>query len=73
MNAEILSVIKMKLQNLRNSCYEGLDGTWDCSTDEGKESFEPMAESCEEIATLLGIQLEDYEPIDDESDDEDNG
>ena len=49
--------IKELLIALRDSCYEGVDGSWDCSTDEGKESFIPMADSCEEIASLLGIEL----------------
>ena len=51
-----LNSIKKLLVNLRNSCLEGLDGTWDCS-DEGRESFEPMADSCEEIANILKIKL----------------
>ena len=52
-----LNSIKKLLVNLRNSCLEGLDGTWDCSDDEGRESFEPMADNCEEIAKLLNIKL----------------
>ena len=52
--------IKELLIVLRDSCYQGEDGTWDCSTDEGKESFIPMADSCEEIASLLGIELPEY-------------
>lgn len=52
-----LDSIKKLLVDLRNSCLEGLDGTWDCSTDEGRESFEPMADNCEEIAKLLNIKL----------------
>jgi hypothetical protein len=31
----LLNVLKM-------SCNEGLNGTWDCSTEEGRESFEDM-------------------------------
>ena len=53
-----LNSIKKILINLRNSCLEGLSGTWDCSSDEGRESFQPMAESCEEIAKLLNIFLD---------------
>lgn len=52
-----LDSIKKLLVDLRNSCLEGLDGTWDCATDEGRESFEPMADNCEEIAKLLNIKL----------------
>lgn len=58
--------IKHKLEVLRNSCLEGLDGTWDCSTTEGKEAFEPMAESCKKIADILGIELNPYESTEDE-------
>ena len=50
-----------KLTRLRNSCQEGLDGTWNCSTDEGRDSFEPMIDDCEEIAKMLGIELPDYD------------
>ena len=52
--------IKELLIAVRDSCYEGVDGTWDCSTDEGKESFIPMADDCEEIASLLGIELPEH-------------
>lgn len=57
-----------KLTRLRNSCQQGLDGTWDCSTDEGREGFEPMIDSCEEIAEMLGIELPEYD--NDNSDDD---
>lgn len=60
-NEDVLTLLKDRLECLRNSCMEGFDGTWDCSTDEGREGFEPMAEDCEEIAKLLGITLSDYE------------
>ena len=52
-----LNSIKKLLVNLRDSALEGLDGTWDCSDDEGRKSFEPMADSCEAIAKLLNIKL----------------
>ena len=52
-----LNSIKKLLALLRNSCLEGLDGTWDCSGDEGRESFEPMVSCCEEIAKLLNIKF----------------
>lgn len=57
---------------LRNSCYEGEDGTWDCTTDEGRESFIPMAESCETIARLLKVEMPEYESDQDEEDDQDD-
>jgi len=64
---------KMKdiLTRLRNSCLEGLAQVWDCSTDEGRESFEPMADDCEELANLLGIELEPFESDEDEIEDTD--
>jgi hypothetical protein len=60
--------IKELLIALRDSCYEGVDGSWDCSTDEGKESFIPMADSCEEIASLLEIELPEYVNEDEDED-----
>jgi hypothetical protein len=30
------------LELVRASCEEALDGSWDCTTPEGIESFEPM-------------------------------
>ena len=50
-------IISEELETLRNSCLEGLDETWDCSTKEGREGFQPMADSCEKIAAILGIDL----------------
>jgi hypothetical protein len=32
---DLLAVLKM-------SCNEGLNGTWDCTTEEGRESFDDM-------------------------------
>ncbi len=55
-----LERITQTLERLRNSCLEGLDGTWDCSTDEGREAFQYMAEECEEVARLLDLKLEEY-------------
>lgn len=54
---EKMERVKQLLLNLRDSCLEGLDGTWDCSTDEGREGFESMADDCEEIAKLLDLKL----------------
>lgn len=60
------NITKQKVKDLltwvRNSCLEGEDGSWDCSTDEGKEGFICMADNCEEIANLLKIELEPYTP-----------
>ncbi len=52
-----LAQVVDNLTNLRMSCQEGLDGTWDCSTEEGREGFEAMIDACDEIAKLLGIEL----------------
>ena len=67
MDSNTKKKVKELLTNLRNSCREGEDGTWDCSTDEGRESFIPMSDDCERIAKLLDIELEPYE--NDEDDD----
>lgn len=60
MDSSTLEKIKIILTTLRDSCREGEDGTWDCSTDEGKESFLYMSDDCEKIAKLLGIELKPY-------------
>jgi hypothetical protein len=48
-----LKAIKMKLQCVKNSCQEAIDGTWDKS-DSG---FEAMQYQLDEIAKLLGMEL----------------
>lgn len=58
-------VIKSELETLYNSCVEGFTGEWDCSTSEGKEAFQPMADGIQEIANRLGIELEDLKDFDD--------
>lgn len=60
MDSQTKEKIKDLLTWVRNSCLEGEDGSWDCSTDEGKEGFIYMAENCEDIANLLDIKLEPY-------------
>jgi len=55
-----ITTMKSKLEILRNSCMEGLDGTWDCSTIERREGFESMVEVCKELAELLDIKLAPY-------------
>ncbi len=52
------------LTRLRNSCLEGFFGTWDCTTEEGREGFEAMADSCELIAAALGIVLPEFNEAD---------
>lgn len=60
MDNTTIEKIKELLTTLRDSCREGEDGTWDCSTDEGKECFLYMSDDCEKIAKLLGIELKPY-------------
>jgi hypothetical protein len=42
---------------LRNSCSEGLSGEWDCSTEEGRKSFEPMIEMLERVAKHYNLNI----------------
>jgi len=69
--AEEKEKIKKILTRLRDSCLDGLLQIWDCSNDEGRESFEPMANDCEELAKILGIELEPFEVDEDELEDTD--
>ena len=43
---DLLNILKM-------SCDEGLDGTWDCSSEEGRESFGDMISIIEMIQNEL--------------------
>ena len=43
---DLLSILKM-------SCQEGMNGDWDCSTEEGRESFGHMIAIVELIETKL--------------------
>jgi hypothetical protein len=43
---DLLTILKM-------SCQEGLDGDWDCSTEEGRESFGDMISVIELIENDL--------------------
>lgn len=43
---DLLAVLKM-------SCNEGLNGTWDCTTEEGRESFDDMITIIEMIEKEL--------------------
>ena len=47
--------LKVMLQTLHDSCREGEYGYWDAS----KEGFAAMAESLEEIATMLNIKVKE--------------
>jgi hypothetical protein len=54
--------IRDALQALRDSCLQGIDGSWEVN-DEG---FQAMGEGIERVAKLLGIQLDDYKPKQDD-------
>ena len=41
------------IQTVIKSCEEGRDGTWDCSTDEGKEGFNDMKSLLEDAMSLI--------------------
>jgi len=43
---DLLTILKM-------SCQEGLDGDWDCTTEEGRESFGDMISVIELIENKL--------------------
>lgn len=45
MNEEQLRLLDIVI----TSCREGYDGTWDCTTDEGKEGFLDMITLLEKI------------------------
>ncbi len=47
--AEIIDLLK----TVKESCEEGQDGRWDCSTDEGKEGFDAMAEALDRAIELI--------------------
>ena len=53
--------LKKKLVTLWMSCEMGHDGTWDCSTDEGKEAFLDMEDDIESIMKTLGIKVDTEE------------
>lgn len=60
MNEKDMKTIKEYIICLRESCYEGEDGTWDCSTEEGKEGFLDMVTLLKRIASLLKIELPEH-------------
>ena len=55
MNDQFKEKLKGMLQTLHDSCREGEYGYWDGS----KEGFAAMAESLEEIATMLNIKIKE--------------
>lgn len=44
------------LKTVATSCQEGYDGSWDCSTDEGREGFLAMEELVNRALDLLQIK-----------------
>ena len=50
---EILGI----LDALKESCKEGIDGIWDCNTDEGKKSFIPMIEDLDLVIEFIKLQV----------------
>jgi hypothetical protein len=52
---ERVANVKSNLVSLHNSCREGEDGEWDCTTDEGKKGFDAMADDVICIFTDLDI------------------
>jgi len=48
---------RTRLQTLYNSCIEGHTGVWDCSTDEGREGFDAMAQGVKKIAKTLNLKI----------------
>jgi len=49
------------ITTLRDSCMEGHNGLWDCSSAEGKEGFLDMSDGLELLAKRLDITLDRYE------------
>ena len=41
------------IEIVKKSCEEGIDGTWDCSTEEGRESFNDMVDLLERACTTI--------------------
>lgn len=41
------------IATVKKSCEEGLDGTWDCSTEEGREAFNDMITLLERAETVI--------------------
>ena len=59
------------LQILRDSCCQGLDGSWDLGHEEARQhGFGMLLAAVNRIAAKLGIELYDYEPENDEKDDD---
>jgi hypothetical protein len=46
---EAMSLIRL----VKKSCEEGMDESWDCSTYEGREGFQPMIDCLDEAMEKL--------------------
>lgn len=55
MDEKTKKLVGEALQTLLNSCREGEYGYWDAS----KEGFASMAESLQDIATMLNIKIKE--------------
>jgi sialic acid synthase SpsE len=62
MKPRVLKKVREELQATRDSCLDGIDGSWEVN----EEGFLAMAQGIEEVAKLLGIQLDDYQPEEDD-------
>ncbi len=47
-----------ELRTLRESCMEGLNGDWDCSTAEGREGFLPMIDGIDRLLAGLSSPIQ---------------
>jgi hypothetical protein len=57
-------IVQDEIKTLMNSCVEGYDGTWDCTTDEGREGFKAMYYGLEKMAKRLKVDgTLDVKPI----------
>jgi len=54
---KVQNAIKEDMVCLMNSCVEGFNEDWDCSTSEGRLGFVPMYEALQRIAQTYGIDV----------------
>jgi hypothetical protein len=62
MKPRVLKKVREELQATRDSCLQGVDGSWEVNN----EGLEAIASGIEEVAKLLGIELDDYQPEEEE-------
>ena len=66
MKRRIMTQVRDELQAIRDSCLEGMDGSWQVN-DEGLEA---MAAGIETVAGLLGVELVEYRPEEEKEEDD---